>query len=57
MIIVLKPDATKHDKDHILKRSRLAGLEGVLFKKPLDPEKLRSCIPGCKSLDAAGPDR
>jgi PAS domain S-box-containing protein len=33
-----------HDKDHILKRSRLAGLEGVLFKKPLDPEKLRRTL-------------
>jgi PAS domain S-box-containing protein len=33
-----------HDKDHILKRSRLAGLEGVLFKKPLDPEKLRKTL-------------
>lgn len=33
-----------HDKDHVLKRSRLAGLEGVLFKKPLDPEKLRKTL-------------
>jgi PAS domain S-box-containing protein len=33
-----------HDKDHVLKRSRLAGLEGVLFKKPLDPEKLRTTL-------------
>ncbi len=29
-----------YDKDHIIKRSRLQGLEGVLFKKPLDAEKL-----------------
>ena len=32
-----------HDKDHILKRSRLAGLEGVLFKKPLDPAACARC--------------
>ena len=29
-----------YDKDHIIKRSRLQGLEGVLFKKPLDSERL-----------------
>jgi PAS domain S-box-containing protein len=29
-----------HDKDHIIKRSRMEGLEGVLFKKPVDPERL-----------------
>ena len=29
-----------HDRDHILKRSRMEGLEGVLFKKPVDPERL-----------------
>ncbi len=30
-----------YDRDHIIKRSRLAGLEGVLFKKPIDPTRLR----------------
>ncbi|MEE2704367.1 MAG: response regulator [Myxococcota bacterium] len=29
-----------YDKDHIIKRSRLEGLDGVLFKKPVDPGKL-----------------
>ncbi len=29
-----------HDRDHIIKRSRMEGLEGVLFKKPVDPERL-----------------
>ena len=29
-----------YDKDHIIKRSRLQGLEGVLFKKPLDANRL-----------------
>ena len=43
-----------HDKDHILKRSRLAGLEGVLFKKPLDPEKLRKTL--AELLTPARPD-
>lgn len=29
-----------YDKDHVIKRSRLEGLEGVLFKKPLDADLL-----------------
>jgi carbon monoxide dehydrogenase subunit G len=29
----------------------------VVWQRLLDPEKLRTCIPGCQSLDAAGPDR
>jgi CheY-like chemotaxis protein len=33
-----------YDKDHILKRSRLEGLEGVLFKKPIDPDRLRQTL-------------
>jgi PAS domain S-box-containing protein len=32
------------DKDHIIKRSRLAGLEDVLYKKPIDPPRLREII-------------
>ena len=28
------------DKDHIIKRSRMEGLDGILFKKPVDPERL-----------------
>ena len=32
------------DKDHIIKRSRLAGLEDVLYKKPIDPPRLRDII-------------
>jgi PAS domain S-box-containing protein len=32
------------DKDHIIKRSKLAGLEDVLYKKPIDPPKLRDLI-------------
>jgi CheY-like chemotaxis protein len=32
------------DKDHVIKRSKLAGLEGVLYKKPIDPPRLRDLI-------------
>lgn len=33
-----------YDRDHIIKRSRLEGLEGVLFKKPVDPERLKKLV-------------
>ena len=33
-----------YDRDHVIKRSRLEGLEGVLFKKPVDPERLKALI-------------
>jgi PAS domain S-box-containing protein len=33
-----------YDRDHVIKRSRLQGLEGVLFKKPVDPERLKALI-------------
>lgn len=29
-----------YDRDHVIKRSRLEGLEGILFKKPVDPQRL-----------------
>jgi CheY-like chemotaxis protein len=29
-----------YDRDHIIKRSKLAGLDGVLYKKPVDPGRL-----------------
>jgi PAS domain S-box-containing protein len=29
-----------YDRDHIIKRSKVAGLDGVIFKKPVDPERL-----------------
>jgi PAS domain S-box-containing protein len=45
---VLMMTAFHYDKDHIIKRSRMQGLEGVIFKKPLDPERLREVI--CESL-------
>jgi PAS domain S-box-containing protein len=36
--------AFHYDKDHIIKRSRMEGLEGVIFKKPVDPDRLRRAI-------------
>jgi PAS domain S-box-containing protein len=33
-----------YDRDHVIKRSRLEGLRGVIFKKPVDPERLKSLI-------------
>lgn len=41
---VLMMTAFHYDKDHIIKRSRMEGLEGVIFKKPVDPERLRRTI-------------
>jgi PAS domain S-box-containing protein len=33
-----------YDKDHIIKRSVLEGLRGVIFKKPVDPARLKKII-------------
>lgn len=33
-----------YDRDHVLKRSRIAGLQGILFKKPVRPERLRATL-------------
>jgi PAS domain S-box-containing protein len=41
---VLMMTAFHYDKDHIIKRSRMEGLEGVIFKKPVDPARLRHTI-------------
>jgi PAS domain S-box-containing protein len=38
---VLMMTAFHYDKDHIIKRSRMAGLTTVIFKKPVDPDRLR----------------
>lgn len=32
------------DRDHVIKRSRLEGLQNVLFKKPVDPERLKGVL-------------
>jgi PAS domain S-box-containing protein len=41
---VILMTAYYYDKDHIIKRSRLRGLEGALFKKPVNPAKLREML-------------
>jgi CheY-like chemotaxis protein len=41
---VLMMTAFHYDKDHIIKRSRMAGLETVIFKKPVDPDRLRRAL-------------
>jgi PAS domain S-box-containing protein len=41
---ILMMTSFHYDKDHIIKRSRAEGLEGVLFKKPVDPERLRAVL-------------
>jgi len=33
-----------YDRDHVIKRSRVEGLQGVLFKKPVDPERLKCLV-------------
>jgi PAS domain S-box-containing protein len=43
---VILMTAFYYDKDHVLKRSRLNGLDGVLFKKPIDPARLRDTLRG-----------
>ncbi len=41
---VLMMTAFHYDRDHIIKRSRVEGLEGVIFKKPVDTLRLREVI-------------
>jgi PAS domain S-box-containing protein len=33
-----------YDKDHVIKRSRLEGLNEVIFKKPIDPKRLKAIL-------------
>jgi PAS domain S-box-containing protein len=40
-----------YDKDHIIKRSRMEGLEGVIFKKPVAPSRLRETL--VRALEAS----
>ena len=45
-----------YDKDHVIKRSRLEGLQEVIFKKPVDPDKLKLIIlQRCRPELAAAP--
>jgi PAS domain S-box-containing protein len=43
-LAVILMTAYYYDKDHIIKRSRLHGLEGAMFKKPINPQKLRQML-------------
>jgi CheY-like chemotaxis protein len=36
--------AFNYDKDHIIKRSCLQGLQGVIFKKPVNPVLLKKLV-------------
>ena len=60
---VILMTAYYYDKDHIIKRSRLRGLEGAIFKKPVNPAKLRQMLaqarqkaPTSKPAPAAKPE-
>jgi CheY-like chemotaxis protein len=44
--------AFNYDKDHIIKRSCLEGLQGVIFKKPVNPVLLKKLL-----LQQCRPDR
>ena len=41
---VLMMTAFHYDRDHIIKRSRIEGLQAVIFKKPVDPLRLRQVL-------------
>jgi PAS domain S-box-containing protein len=53
---VLMMTAFHYDKDHIIKRSRIEGLVGVIFKKPVDPERLLKVIADTVAAAPAGGD-
>ena len=41
---VILMTAFYYDKDHVIKRSCLEGVQGVIFKKPIDPVRLKKVI-------------
>jgi PAS domain S-box-containing protein len=50
--------AFNYDKDHIIKRSCLEGLQGVIFKKPLNPALLKKALlQHCRPAAATSPPR
>ena len=50
---VILMTAFHYDKDHIIKRSCLEGLQCAIFKKPIDPDRLRKIIlQQCRGADA-----
>jgi PAS domain S-box-containing protein len=42
-----------YDRDHVIKRSRLEGLDSVIFKKPIDPTRLKAMIRRLTGCEAA----
>ena len=50
---VILMTAFYYDKDHVIKRSCLEGLQCVIFKKPIDPDRLKNMIlKQCRSEEA-----
>jgi CheY-like chemotaxis protein len=41
---VILMTAYYYDKDHIIKRSKMEGLQGSVFKKPINPDHLKKVI-------------
>jgi PAS domain S-box-containing protein len=52
-IPVVLMTAYYYDKDHIIKRSKLKGLEGAIFKKPVNPGKLRQMLISMRQKNVA----
>jgi PAS domain S-box-containing protein len=52
---VLMMTAFHYDKDHIIKRSKIEGLAGVIFKKPVDPQRLCDVLVETVTRPAATP--
>jgi PAS domain S-box-containing protein len=50
---VILMTAYYYDKDHIIKRSRVEGLKGALFKKPVNPAKLRELLVQIRNKQSA----
>jgi PAS domain S-box-containing protein len=54
---VLMMTGFHYDRDHVIKRSRLEGLGGVIFKKPVDPKRLIEVIVETVGKKAGAPPR
>ncbi|MGD0075864.1 MAG: response regulator [Candidatus Binataceae bacterium] len=52
---VILMTAYYYDKDHIIKRSRLKGLDNAIFKKPVNPTKLRQVLLQTRQKPQPGP--
>jgi len=52
---ILMMTAFHYDRDHVIKRSRMQGLEGVVFKKPVDPTRLCAVI--AETVSRRAPER